>query len=243
MLTLESCRYTPSGAKRPILDIDRLTVRPEEQVVIVGPSGSGKTTLLHALSGLLLHQARRYNYAGRLIVDDEVIPAHGSSLRKKNLAFLSQELALWPHMTCLEHLSFILTCGRSLKDDGGRFWLDQVDLGHRLTSRPHQLSGGEQKRLALARVLAARPRYLFLDEPFANIDLVLAEELVDIIIGQQNTEKFALVTVTHHRLGTKKEDCRIVILDKGRIVQMGTFWEIRSNPVNSWTERWARLVE
>lgn len=243
MLILESCRYTPYGANRPTLDIDSLTVRPGQQLVIVGPSGSGKTTLLHALSGLLFRRVEKAKCTGRLLIDSELIPVHGSSLKNKGLAYLSQDLALWPHLTCLEHLSFILTCGRSLKDNGGNFWLNQVNLDHCLNSRPHQLSGGEQKRLALARVLAAHPRYLFLDEPFANIDLVLAEELLNIVVRQHNAEKFTLVTVTHHRLGSKKDDSRIVILDKGRIVQMGRFQEIQCNPINSWTDKWTRLVE
>lgn len=243
MLTLESCRYTPYGASLPILDIDSLTVWPEEKLIIVGPSGSGKTTLLHALSGLLFSRVQNAQCTGRLLFDGNPIPANGRSLKNRRLAYLSQELSLWPHLSCLEHLSFILTSGRSLKDDRGIPWLEQVNLGTRLHSRPHQLSGGEQKRLALARALAARPRYLFLDEPFANIDLVLAEELFDIIDRQQDAEKFSLVTVTHHRLGTRKDDSRIAILDKGQIVQIGRFQEIKNSPINNWADSWMRLAE
>ena len=242
MLTLEKCRYTPYGTKQVILNIESFVVDQGDNLVIVGPSGSGKTTLLRALSGLLPQDGKKMSNTGRLTIDGELISGKGS-LKNRRLAYMSQELGLWPHLTCLEHLSFILTYGRSLKDNSGERWLDLVDLGHRYSNRPEQLSGGEQKRLALARVLSSQPRYLFLDEPFANIDLVLAEELLDIIAKQHDVANFSLVTVTHHQLGVKNDDTKIVILDKGQIVQQGCFQDIMKKPANCWTTSWTRLVK
>ncbi len=242
MLKLESCSYTPLGAEKPTLEVDALTVHSGEQFVIVGPSGSGKTTLLQALSGLLFYKETEGKCLGHLRINGELVSSDEAAIRNKGIAYLSQELGLWPHLTCLEQLSFILTGGRSLKDKKGKFWLEQVKLDHRSGSRPRQLSGGEQKRLALARVLASRPKYLFLDEPFANIDLVLAEELFEIIIAQHKAEAFSLITVSHHRLATKKENSRIIMMDQGRIAKDGSFEEIINRPVNNWSENWTRLV-
>jgi ABC-type Fe3+/spermidine/putrescine transport system ATPase subunit len=236
MINLESCHYSPENSAGFTFSVDSLSIASGERVFVVGPSGSGKTTLLKALAGLL------QNSTGKLYIDGDLIDTSRSSANQKNMMYLSQDLGLWPHLTSRQHLAFVASRGKSLQDDGAHLWLDLVGLQHRYDSRPHQLSGGEQKRLALARALAAEPQYLFLDEPFANIDLVLAQELMALLDEEQEKKKFSLIKVTHHYLGIACNNVTLLVVIQGRIVQQGTLTEITNNPLDEWTAKWVRLV-
>lgn len=236
MIRLERCRYSPAGNSQFTLLVDSLSVNKGETVFIVGPSGSGKTTLLKALAGLLR------NNDAELYINGDLIHGTGSKLYQKGLMFLCQELGLWPHLTCEEQVAFVATKGRSLKSDTSAYWLEFVGLKDKVASLPGILSGGEQKRLALARALAAKPQYLFLDEPFANIDVVLASELMEKIDLIQAEENFTLIKVSHHYHGIKNSKNEIVIMDHGQVVQRGIFAEIADRPANPWTKQWVNLM-
>ncbi len=217
------------------LRIDKLEIHIPSRMIIVGPSGSGKTTLMESLAGL------QTDFCGSLQIDGQVISDSSSHLYCYNIMFLTQELGLWPHMTCLEHISFMLSKGRTLQAEDSEYWLNIVGLNNRQNARPHELSEGERRRLALARVLSAKPRYLFLDEPFTNIDSVLACELMDKIDIEYERQKFALIKVTHHYFGIKAEHTTIVVVINGKIVQQGTWQQISQHPNNEWTEKWINL--
>lgn len=236
MIKLESCLYNPDHNNQFNLSIKSLIINKGARVFIIGPSGSGKTTLMKALTGLLP------NCEGQLYIDGDQVNNSGFPLNRKGIMFLSQDLGLWPHLTCEEHVAFVRSKGKSLKNNGEYCWLDAVGIKHKNRSRPHQLSGGEQKRLALARALAAQPQYLFLDEPFANIDPVQAQELMEMIDREQSKTKFSVIKVTHHYLGLKNSDATLLVMNQGRIVQQGTFAEIVNNPTHTWTEKWAGIV-
>jgi ABC-type Fe3+/spermidine/putrescine transport system ATPase subunit len=234
MIQLENFLYIPANSTQFKLSVDALIIPKGSKFFVIGPSGSGKTTLLKALSGLLS------NCAGKLYIDGDLIST--PNLSKRDVMYLSQELGLWPHLTCMEHISFVTTRGKSLRDDLAIHWLKRVGLGKKIDIRPNHLSGGEQKRLALARVMAAEPKYLFLDEPFANLDLVLAQELMTMIDQEQTTNKFSLIKVTHHGLGINNNGVTLLVVNQGRIVQQGSLQQIVENPIDDWTAKWVKLV-
>jgi len=216
--------------------VDKLEIKESERIFIVGPSGSGKTTLLHALCAL---ESKSY---GELIIDG--VPIKGfndQNLKKMSLMLLTQELGLWVHMSAQEHISFAMTQGRSIKEEASS-WLNLVGLTNKENRKPHELSGGERQRLALARALCTQPKYLFLDEPFANVDAVLAYELMEMINQQQKIQGFTLIKTTHHYLGLKDEKIIILVVNQGEIIQKGTWMEIKSSPIDEWTKKWVRLM-
>jgi len=219
------------------LKIECLTIQDSSRFFIVGPSGSGKTTLMKSLAGL------HNNYQGTLQINGKTISARGlSALYEYNIMFLTQDLGLWPHMSASEHISFVLSKGVSLQSDAAEYWLDIVGLKNKQNVKPHELSGGEQKRLALARVLSAKPKYLFLDEPFANIDPVLACELMKQIDREYKKQNFALIEVTHYYLGIDDEKTTILVVIDGKIVQQGNWQKISQHPNNEWTKKWVKLA-
>jgi len=218
------------------LEVDKLEINEGERIFIVGPSGSGKTTLLRALCSL------EEEVYGKLTIDGISINGYNDkNLKNISIMLLTQELGLWSHLTAQEHISFTITKGKSIKEDNLQ-WLDLVGLGHKRKSKPNELSGGERQRLALARALCSKPKYLFLDEPFANIDSVLANELLEMINLQQSIQKFTLIKTTHHYLGIKDERTIILVVNKGKIIQKGTWMEIKNNPQDKWTKQWVGLL-
>lgn len=232
MITLESCLLSTSNGFR--LDIDKMTIQKGQKYFIIGASGSGKSTLLRVLIGL-------EPFFGKLC-KNETIASH-TSLYKKGLMYLSQEYALWSHMSVAAHINFTLTQGRSLKEHPEMFYyLKLVHLEDKSTQKPQELSGGEKQRLALARALAAKPEYLFLDEPFANIDMVQADMLMRMLEKEQKKEGFALIKVTHHFVGIKDINSIIIVLEKGKVTFKGPFQEIIQNNFSPWIEKWKALL-
>jgi ABC-type Fe3+/spermidine/putrescine transport system ATPase subunit len=235
MIKLEN--YSVQTSSQFELQIGCLEIHNPSRFIIVGPSGSGKTTLMKSLAGL--HK----NYQGTLQIDGQILSDCGlNSLYMHNIMFLSQDLGLWPHMSASEHISFVLSNRGELQSDAAECWLDSVGLNNKQHAKPHELSGGERKRLALARVLCAKPKYLFLDEPFANIDSVLAYELMGKIDREYEKQNFALIKVTHHYFGIDDEDTTIVVVIDGKIVQQGNWQQISQHPNKEWTKQWVKLA-
>jgi len=218
------------------LKVNRVEIKEGSKTVLIGASGSGKTTLLRVLSGL------EEDFTGEYSIDGKPKEKLGE-LKSRGVMFLSQEFLLWEHLTVIEHINFVLTRGKSLKNTKeSEEFLEIVGLIYKKNSKISQLSTGERQRLALARALSAKAKYLFLDEPFSNIDVVLAHELIEVIEKRQKIDGFALVKSTHHHLGFKQDGNQIVILDSGKIIQQGEWHEIQKNPKSRWVEQWVDLV-
>ncbi|RLA72839.1 MAG: hypothetical protein DRG78_23300 [Epsilonproteobacteria bacterium] len=217
------------------LNIKELTFSLKSTTYIIGPSGSGKSTLLKLISGLQTPNSGNIRVGGKDVIE----LAKKSELYKLNIMYMSQELGLWSHMSVLEHIKFIL---QTEDNDAVEAWLEKVQLLSKADSKPYQLSGGERQRLALARALAVQPKYLFLDEPFASLDLVLADELLGIIKKEQEINEFILVQVSHNTLGLHEDSLNIVVINDGNIIQRGNLHEIRTNPIGKWSEKWASLL-
>lgn len=194
-----------------------LDVRQGEVVVVLGPSGSGKTTLLRLVAGLevpdggeIWLDGRRVATAGRTLV-----PPHA-----RRLGLVFQDLALWPHLTVAEQLRFVMTSVRVPKAEWPERARDVLSLTQitPLANRyPHELSGGEQQRAALARALVARPGMLLLDEPLSSLDHDLRVALRRELVALYQALQITVVHVTHDRAEAAVLASRIVTMRQGRI--------------------------
>jgi len=188
-----------------------LDVKASSTLCIVGPSGSGKTTLLRLIAGL------EEPDAGEVWLDDQPASTEGWVLapHKRSIGYVFQEPALWPHLTVAEHVRF------GLRGPGSGSRVREVlrqtalePLAHRY---PGQLSGGEQRRAALARALAPKPRRLLMDEPLTNLDPALKAELLELIVATRAEIDATLVYVTHDALEPETLGGRVASLRGGRL--------------------------
>jgi ABC-type Fe3+/spermidine/putrescine transport system ATPase subunit len=189
-----------------------ISVTSGELVTLVGPSGCGKSTLLRVIAGLEQPSAGTVALDGVDITDT---PAE-----KRRVGFVFQSNALFGHLTVQRNIAFGLRhLSRRERRERVREMLDLVKLGDLAHRYPHQLSGGEQQRIALARALAPEPPVVLMDEPFGALDEVLREELgweVKDILSQRNT---AAILVTHDRHEAITLGDRVAVMDGGHILQ------------------------
>ena len=197
---------------------------------VLGPSGCGKTTLLKLISGLLKIQE------GEILLNNKIISSQKihQKTEKRNIGFLFQEYALFPHLTVEENLYFAIQ-----KQDNKKEIIDDIlgiiKLLDTKTRYPHELSGGEQQRIALARSIIAKPTLLLLDEPFSNLDLNLKEEIRDDTLHLLQRFNISAIVVTHDPFEAMFMSNTIYIMDKkGSIVQSGTPKDLYNNPKNSY---------
>ncbi len=181
------------AGKTEILGDISLRIEPEEHVLLVGPSGAGKSTLLRAIAGLAAPSQGQIHLFGKLASDgsDLVLSPH-----EREVGFLFQGGALWPHMSVAGTLDFVLKrrgLGRSERRTRTGELLDIVDLAGYEKRRAPTLSGGEAQRLGLARALATEPRILALDEPLGPLDAPRRQALLDQL--QSLSKRFGLTTV------------------------------------------------
>ncbi|MGD9815953.1 MAG: ABC transporter ATP-binding protein [Hyphomonadaceae bacterium] len=213
-ITLTNVSRAYDGA--PALDAVSLTA-PEGQVLaLLGPSGSGKSTILRLVAGLEPVDA------GEIRAGDAVVSAPGRTLapEHRRIGMVFQDYALFPHMTAAANVAFGLDkVERGAREALSLQWLDRVGLKHRAAAYPHELSGGEQQRIALARALAPKPRAVLLDEPFSGLDPVLRAELRDVSIAALRETQTTTLFVTHDAEEALLVADRLAILKKGKLVQ------------------------
>ena len=190
---------SPSGDQIHVLKDVNLKLFKGETLALTGPSGSGKSTLLHIL-GLLLSPS-----SGNIIFKDQSIGALSESdrndLRSKNLGFVFQKHLLLPELNLLENTCLALAKKQGWSKtvlDQGRAMLKTLGLDHRETARPHQLSGGEAQRGAIARALVHEPELLFLDEPTGNLDPSMSTTIMENLLHWCQTQNITCITVTHN---------------------------------------------
>ncbi len=212
-------------------DVD-LKVATGELVALLGPSGSGKTTLLRIIAGL------DWPDAGEVSFDGEDALVHGA--RERHVGFVFQHYALFRHMTVFENVAFGLRVQpRAVrKDEAGirarvKELLDLVQLDWLSDRYPSQLSGGQRQRIALARALAIEPRILLLDEPFGALDAKVRKELRQWLRSLHHEINVTSIFVTHDQEEALEVANRVVVMDKGRIVQIGTPGEVYDNPATA----------
>jgi iron(III) transport system ATP-binding protein len=204
-----------------------LAVDEGEFVCFLGPSGCGKTTLLRVIAGLEIADAGSIRLGGR---DLAPVPA-----RLRNFGVVFQSYSLFPNMTVARNVAYGLECRRWLaprRQARVDAMLALVHLGDQADKYPAQLSGGQQQRVALARALAPEPPVLLLDEPLSALDAKVREELRGEIRDLQRKLGITTIMVTHDQDEAMEMADRIVVMSQGRIAQIGTAFELYTEPAN-----------
>ena len=210
------------------LKIADLHFNQTQSVCVIGPSGSGKSTLLRLIAGLVAPTTGHIEIYG----SHAILP-----LNQRRVMLLQQQFGLWPHLTVIQHIAFMRNGGQTIKSTpADETILVTVHLLDKKDKLPEQLSGGEQQRLALARVLATVPEILLLDEPFSNIDLVLQYELRGLVKQYCKQHQISLIQVTHLQDDFQQDDTQVVVLENGRLIQQGKWAQIIQQPVSQWIQ-------
>lgn len=211
-----------------------MRLRDGETIALLGPNGSGKSTVLQTIAGLLRPDS------GRVLLDGNDLTVTPPHLRRVGL--LAQDPLLFPHLTALENVAFgprVRRVSPTRARDQARQWLDRVHTAELASRRPHQLSGGQAQRIAIARALATEPRLLLLDEPLAALDVDAApaiRQLLREVLADQSA-----IIVTHDALDALLLADRVVILEGGRVVEEGPTTEVLRGPRSAFAARIAGL--
>lgn len=215
------------GDVRAVDGVD-LTVADGERFALLGPSGSGKTTSLRLVAGFERPDEGRVVLAGQDVA--------GLPPERRNVGVVFQDYALFPHRTVTQNIEFGLRMrkvDRPARRARVAELLDLVGLTREADRRPDQLSGGQRQRVALARALAPSPSLLLLDEPLANLDRRLRENLRDELVAITDAVGITTVLVTHDQEEALSFADRIGVLSEGRLVQVGTPSDVWRNPVST----------
>ena len=206
-----------------------MTIDNGELVCLLGPSGCGKTTTLRLAAGLEDLQAGSISIGGRLVADgNSALPPE-----QREIGFLFQDFALFPHLTVADNVSFGLSAMTGAeKDQRVREVLTQVDMETRMESYPHMLSGGQQQRVALARALANKPNLVLLDEPFSGLDSTLRSQVRDQTLHLLKKSGVSTLMVTHDPEEAMFMADKIALMREGRVVQFGPPEDLYCRPVD-----------
>lgn len=207
---------------RAILDGCNAEFPSGRRTVLWGRSGAGKSTLLTAIAGLLQPRLGTIQLGSQVFFSSTKgtdVPPH-----KRRIGFVFQDLALWPHLSALDHVSLVgrpagLTLGEA------QSLLTSVGLAGLERRRPGQLSGGEQQRLAIARALAGRPSVLLLDEPFSSVDQETKDRLYHLLRQVSPTVEGPTIYVTHHRDDVVGLADAVVTIENGRLSRDRLPWK------------------
>ncbi|MEA3351791.1 MAG: ABC transporter ATP-binding protein [Chloroflexota bacterium] len=217
------------GAQGGVLAVDDidLEIREGEFITLLGPSGCGKTTTLRLIAGF------EFPTSGQVILDGKVI--NNISPNKRPMAMVFQSYALFPHMSVFENISYGLKIKRMYKE----LIQERVEIATQLMNlvgvanrMPHQLSGGQQQRVSLARALVMQPRVFLFDEPLSNLDAKLRVHMRTEIRRLQQRLGFTSVYVTHDQAEAMSLSDRVVVMNNGKIEQVGTPAEIYTKPAS-----------
>ena len=236
-MSIEVRNLNKAFGKTVVCDNLNLTVPAGELVALLGPSGSGKTTLLRIMAGLEAPDSGSVLFHGE--------DTTSANVRERNVGFVFQHYALFNHMTIFENVAFGLRVRPRKAKPGSRIatrpspaqitdkvmqLLKLVQLDWLAYRYPHQLSGGQRQRIALARALAVEPKVLLLDEPFGALDAKVRKELRRWLRRLHDEVHVTSVFVTHDQEEAMEVADRIVVMNEGRIEQVGPPDEVYDHP-------------
>ena len=229
MFAVEIEKLNHTIGKKEILRNINFTLNKDGISCVLGPSGSGKTSLLKLIAGLERVQSGSIKINGREVSSkSKHLPTE-----KRNIGFLFQDYALFPHLTVKQNLEYPVnykTSPHTIDDI-----IKLIKLPNSLSKYPHELSGGEQQRVALARSIISNPDILLLDEPFSSLDLNLREDVRDDTLHLLQKSNVSVIIVAHDPFEAMFISNQISIMDTdGKIVQSGSPAELYNNPINSY---------
>jgi len=200
-----------------------------EIVVIIGPSGCGKTTLLKCLNGLEKIDK------GKILIEEDDISAKGFNLSKlrEKVGIVFQQYNLFPHMTVKENITLApLKVKKMSKNDAeilAMLLLEKVGLLNKMDCYPHELSGGQAQRVAIARTLAMKPKAILFDEPTSALDPQMKREVLE-VIKRLKDDKITIILVTHEMKFAKEIADRVIFLNNGQVIENDTAKNVFNHP-------------
>ncbi|MCM3317887.1 ABC transporter ATP-binding protein [Rummeliibacillus stabekisii] len=218
------------------VDSLNLEIKKGEFFVLIGPSGCGKTTTLKMINRLIPLSD------GTIFFDEQKISEYDIHELRWNIGYVLQQIALFPHMTIEENITVVPEMKKWSKEkmkERAYELMDMVGLDPKMYAnrKPKELSGGEQQRVGVIRALAADPEIILMDEPFSALDPISRESLQDDMLDLKKNLKKTTVFVTHDMQEALKLADRICIMEKGKIVQIGTPRELVMNPANDFVKK------
>lgn len=229
MATLYAEHLAKSYKNRQVVKDVSLTVKTGEIVGLLGPNGAGKTTSFYMVVGLVRHDN------GTIRIDNEdisVLPMHDRA--KQGIGYLPQEASIFRRLTVYENLMAVLQIRKDLTNQQRKARADELiaefRIEHIRDSLGQSLSGGERRRVEIARALAANPQFILLDEPFAGVDPISVIDIKKIIVNLK--ERGLGVLITDHNVRETLDVCeRAYIVKDGHMIATGTPNEILNNPL------------
>lgn len=226
-VTIKNVKKVYDNSKTVINNVN-LDIKDKEFVVLVGASGCGKSTLLRMIAGL------EEITSGEISIGDRVV--NNVAPKDRDIAFVFQSYALYPHMTVRENIAFGLKMRRTPKaeiEEKVKQAAEILDLSEYLERKPKQLSGGQRQRVALGRAIVRNPKVFLMDEPLSNLDAKLRVQMRSEIKKLHEKLQTTFIYVTHDQTEALTMGDRIVVLNNGVIQQAGTPDEIYYNPKNT----------
>ncbi len=217
-----------------------LVAAPGEVLAVLGPNGAGKSTLLRALSGLDALSSGSIAL-GRLIMDDAATDTFVPTARRP-VGLVFQNYRLFPHLDVRDNVAYaprVQGAGRRAARAAADKWLQRLDLTCLATRRPHEISGGQAQKVALARALAAEPALLLLDEPLSALDARTRLDVRAQLRGHLDQFAGPVLIITHDPLEAMIMADRLLVIENGRVVQQGTPAQVAARPATQYV---ARLV-
>ena len=215
------------GAEAPAVQDLCLKIADGEFMVLVGPSGCGKTTALRMVAGL------EDITAGELRIGDQVV--NDMPPQNRNISFVFQNYALFPHMTVYENMAFGLKLAKvdkAVRDKRVRETARMLGLEEQLNRKPRALSGGQRQRVAMGRAIVVEPQAYLMDEPLSNLDAKLRVSMRAELARLQRDLNVTTIYVTHDQTEAMTMGDRIAIIRKGKLQQVGPPTELFDRPVN-----------
>ena len=216
--------------KTRIINDISLEIKDKEFHVLVGPSGCGKSTILRLIAGL------EDITSGEIFIDDILV--NNMLPKNRDIAFVFQSYALYPHMTVFENIAFPLKMKKMAKNDIEKKVVEAakiLDIEHLLKRKPKQLSGGQRQRVALGRAIVRKPKVFLLDEPLSNLDAKLRVEMRSSIKKLHKELDTTFIYVTHDQIEALTMGDKISVINKGEVMQTDSPNEIFYNPKNKFT--------
>ncbi|MEE9430045.1 MAG: ABC transporter ATP-binding protein [Melioribacteraceae bacterium] len=214
------------GTKSVLHNLD-LDIEANKLTCLLGSSGCGKTTILRLIAGLEIPKTGKVIIEKKTVTQDDkiVTPPH-----KRNVGFIFQDLALWPHFTIYKNIAFGLAERKedNIKDTVFKM-LDFFGLQEHAKKYPHQLSGGQKQLVAISRSLVLKPKILLMDEPLASIDVKLKRKILEHINNLKQNFNLTIVYVTHDHKEAFAIADKVVVIDDGKIEETGTVDEIKKS--------------